>query len=55
MREFLIKLFLDRMLPDARPDEEFFAAGPRAVSIGSTVVGRRGERHAPASRQHAAT
>jgi hypothetical protein len=32
MRERLITLLLDRALPDSRPTEDFFSAGPLSVS-----------------------
>lgn len=32
MREHLVKLLLDRVLPEIRPDEDFFSAGPRPVT-----------------------
>jgi hypothetical protein len=41
MRDRLGKILLDSALPAMRPDEDFFVAGPSAVSPTSTETRRR--------------
>ncbi|MCP9487927.1 MAG: hypothetical protein MSC30_18970 [Gaiellaceae bacterium MAG52_C11] len=41
MRERLLNLLLDRMLPETCPDEDFFSAGPPAATRQPMDRGKR--------------
>ncbi len=41
MRKLLVRILLDRLLPQACPYEDFFSAGPTASGARPRPVGRR--------------
>jgi hypothetical protein len=51
MREYLIKRLLERLLPETRPDEDFFSAGPPSAAARKADTGQHDALLADVRRQ----